>query len=446
MHLILVGASHSTAPLALRERLAFTRTELPAMLTILGARPETGDAVVLSTCNRTEVYATCADTGLAADTVIAFLCESRGVSSAELTPHLYVRTDADAARHLFRVAAGLDSLVIGEPEVLGQVKDAYRIASESQGTGAVINRVFHGAFGVGKRVRSETGLSEGAVSLSYAGVTLARKIFGRLDALSVLVLGAGEMARLAALHFHSQRVKQLRVATRTFERASALAAEASAETIPWDERHEAVASSDVLISATGAPEPVLSGQDVAQATRGRRGRPLFILDLAVPRDVDPAAADLEQVFLYNLDDLRGIVHDNLDRRASEIAAAEDIVGEEAGAFAAWLRARVVVPTVVALRQRFEHIRRAELERLAPKLAALGPEAYARVDDVTRLIVEKLLLTPTEQLKAVDDRETMRAYSGALRRLFDLADEAESERERLREGPADAEIGGTKVSS
>jgi glutamyl-tRNA reductase len=426
MHLVLLGLSHHTAPLALRERLAFPRSRLHATLATLVSRTEAGDAVLLSTCNRSEVYATCAEPDRAAAALADVLCSAQGVPLSTVRPHLYTRTDADAARHLFRVAAGLDSLVVGEPEILGQVKEAYRIASEAQGTGAFINRLFHGAFGVGKRVRSETALAEGAVSVNYAALTLAKKIFGGLEGLQVLVIGSGDMARLAAHHFQGKKVAGLRIATRNEDRAAALAAEVGGVAIPWSTRERTLAESDVVISATGGSEVVLAREAIAAATAARRGRPLFLLDMAVPRDIDASSSDLEEVFLYNLDDLRSIVQENLDRRAGEIAAAEAIVQDEVEAFMAWMRARHAVPTVVALRQRFEQTRQSELERLSSRFSGLPPDARARVDEVTRLIVEKLLLTPTAQLKAIDDRETMRAYSAALRRLFDLDDQEEAQ--------------------
>jgi glutamyl-tRNA reductase len=392
---------------------------LPATLDAL-ANAGCDDVVVLSTCNRTEVYAATVDPQGMASRIAEYLGTAHGVPREILEPSLYTRVDADAARHLFRVAAGLDSLVVGEPEILGQVKEAYRVANETRGTGALINRLFHGAFGIGKRVRTETGLAEGAVSLSYAALTLARKIFGALDELHVVVLGAGEMARLSAVHFASH-VASTTIAARTGERAEALARETGAVTVDWSRHADAVATADILVSATGAPDVVITAADLARRLDGRHSRPLFVVDLAVPRDVDAAVANLDDVFLYNVDDLRGIVEENVSRRHLAIASAERLVQEEVGEWMGWLRSRAAVPTVVALRHRFERIRQAELERLGPRMMSLTPEAQARVNEVTRLIVEKLLLTPTEQLKAIDDRETMAACSAALRRLFNLDD-------------------------
>lgn len=421
MHLVLVGLSHHTAPLEVRERIGISRSMVPAALDRL-ATDGCDDAVLLSTCNRTEVYAVAADPALMGERIIGCLADYRGVSREDIDAALYVRMDADAARHLFRVSAGLDSLVVGEPEILGQVKDAYKVASESRGTGSVINRLFHGAFAIGKRVRTDTGLAEGAVSLSYAAVTLARKIFGDLARRKVVVFGAGEMARLSALHFH-QHVAGTTVATRRQDRGEVLAAEIHGQVAPWDARFEALVDADILVSATGSPELVLTDTDMRRVLAARRGRPMFVVDLAVPRDVAPEVGALEEVFLYNIDDLRGIVQENLARRQDAVSKAERLVNDEVSAWYAWLRSRAAIPTVVALRTRFERVRQAELDRLAPRLAALGPEARDRVDEITRLMVEKLLLTPTEQLKAIDDHDTMDACSAALRRLFALDEDA-----------------------
>jgi glutamyl-tRNA reductase len=374
--------------------------------------------VVLSTCNRAEIYAG-AETDDAAESCGRFISEYNGVAWDTLAPHVVVYRGPEAADHLFRVAAGLDSLVVGEPQILGQVKDAFATAAGLKSTGALTNRLFTSAFSVGKRVRSETGLGEGAVSVSYAAIALAKKIFGELGGLNVLILGAGEMAKLTGTHLQAQRVKQLVIASRTLETAAALAAELNGRAVPWSAIGQALASADIVVTATGSREPVLTRAGLEEVMRSRRSRPLFVIDIAVPRDVDPAAGSLDQVFLYNIDDLQSIVRENLARRTSEVQRAETIVREEVDRFRAWMQSREVVPTVIALRQRFEAIRRAELERLEPKLASLPPEARARVDEVTHLIVEKLLLTPTERLKGADDEAQAVAYADALNRLFSL---------------------------
>ncbi len=423
MRLFAVGLSHRTAPVELRESVDFSRKGLEHALAELSARGAGRELVVLSTCNRAEIYAV-GDTDESAEQVGRFFSDYHAISHDSVRQHLYVHRGSDVARHLFRVAAGLDSLVVGEPQILGQVKAAYAVASDGQFTAAITNRLFHSAFTVGKRVRSETGLGEGAVSVSYAAIALAKKIFGELKGRSVLILGAGEMAKLTGIHLQAQHVKQITIASRTLTTAQGLAARLDGAAVPWDQVDHALSAADIVVTATGASEPVLTRARVDDVMRHRRNRPLFIIDIGVPRDVDPAVGQVDQVFLYNIDDLRTIVQENLARRGAELARAEAIVDAEVAKYAAWMQSREIVPTVVALRQRFEAIRRAELERLEPKLSGLPPEARARVDEITRLIVEKLLLTPTEQLKAVSDEAMIVAYADALNRLFSLAQDRE----------------------
>jgi glutamyl-tRNA reductase len=419
MRLFAVGLSHRTAPVELRESVDFSRKGLDAALTELASRGIGRELVVLSTCNRAEIYAV-GETDDTADQIGRFFSDYHDIRHTDVHQHLYVHRGPDVARHLFRVAAGLDSLVVGEPQILGQVKAAYAAASDGQFTAALTNRLFHSAFSVGKRVRSETGLGEGAVSVSYAAIALAKKIFGDLKDRAVLILGAGEMAKLTGIHLQSQHVKQITIASRTLQTAQSLAERLDGVAVSWDRIDAALTAADIIVTATGASEPVLTRARVDEAMRARRHRPLFIIDIAVPRDVDQAVGSLDQVFLYNIDDLRTIVQENLTRRGAELARAEAIVDEEVSRYTAWMQSREIVPTVVALRQRFDAIRRAELQRLEPKLAGLPPEARSRIDEVTRLIVEKLLLTPTEQLKSVSDEAMIVAYADALNRLFSLA--------------------------
>ena len=416
--LFTVGLSHRTAPVELRECVDFSRGGTAEALAALARRGVGKELVVLSTCNRAEIYAVGGPEG--PDAAARFFAEYHELPLARLTEHLYVRRGDEAARHLFRVAAGLDSLVVGEPQILGQVKSAYATASDGGYTAAVINRLFHTAFGVGKRVRSETGVSEGAVSVSYAAIALAKKIFGDLTALRVLILGAGGMAKLTGVHLKAQRVRQMTIASRTLSAAERLARELDGHAVPWHELSAALSDADIVITATGAVDPVLTRASIQEVMRPRRQRPLFIIDIALPRDVEASVGSLDQVFLYNIDDLQGIVKDNLTRRTGELERAEAIVEGEVSRFMGWLQAREVIPTVVALRDRFEAIRQAELARLEPKLAGLPPEARARVDEITHLLVQKLLLTPTEQLKSVRDDVQVATYSDALNRLFELS--------------------------
>lgn len=429
MHLFLVGISHRTATVELRERVDFQTRGLASALGALQARGFAREAVVLSTCNRSEMYGVADDPASARSAAVQFLSEYHGVERADLEPHIYSSADGDVARHLFRVSAGLDSLVVGEPQILGQVKEAHGAATLAHTSGPLLHRLFHSSFGVGKRVRTETGLGSGAVSISFAAVSLAKKIFGELKGRSVLVIGAGEMGKLTALHMKSQGVQQVTIVSRTMANAARTAeAIGGASAAPWHDMATLLGTVDIVISATGAASPILTKAQVESVMRPRRNRPLFVIDIALPRDVEAAAGEIEQVFLYNIDDLQATVQENLARRASEVQRAEAIVTEEVEKFGAWVRSRNAIPIVVALRQRFDAVRRAELDRLA---AGLPPETRDRVDDITRLVLEKLLLTPTEQLKSIGDPEVVSAYAETLTRLFGLSAQSGPEAEPAR---------------
>lgn len=419
MHLLLLGVSHKTAPVDLRERIDFSAGGLQDALKALARRPPLSETAIVSTCNRAEIYSACRSPQIARDDLLDFLREFHGLDRDTLAPHVYERLDGDAALHLFRVAGGLDSLVVGEPQILGQVKEAYAVASELHAVGPLLTRLFHGSFAAGKRVRTETQVAEGAVSISYAAVSLARKIFGDLKGRRVLVVGAGEMGKLTVLHLQAQGIERVVITSRTAAHAEALATSISGSAIPWERLLSGIEHSDIVITATGSPTPILTRAQIESVTRARRNQPLFLIDIGMPRDIEATVGALEDVFLYNIDDLQLIVRDNLSRRQAEVARAEAIVSEEAERFLTWFRSRRAIPTVVALRQRFEAVRKSELERLQPKIAALPPETRGRIDEITRLIIEKLLLTPTEQLKSLGDPDLVTAYAEALNRLFGL---------------------------
>src|SRR5687767_4284098 len=420
MQLLLVGVSHRTAPIEVRERLDFSARGVDRALTALSGSGAHHEATIISTCNRVEMYVGCEEPEAARVAIQQFLSDFHGIPGDQLAPHLYSKTGHEAVAHLYRVAAGLDSLVMGEPQILGQVKEAFGVASQMGCTGPLLNKLFHSAFAAGKRVRSETPLAEGAVSVSFAAVELARKIFGDLRGRTVFVVGAGEMGKLTAIHMQSQGIGRLIITSRTAAHATALAQSIGGTAMPWEALSTTLVEADILITATGASAPIISRALIAQTMKARRQKPLFIIDIAVPRDVEADAGDLEQVFLYNIDDLQAVVQENLSKRGTEASDAEKIIAQEVSRFAAWLNSRGAIPTIVALRQRFEAVRQSELRRLEPKLASLPPDARARVDEITRLITEKLLINPTEQLKSASDSDTIAAYSDVLTRLFGLA--------------------------
>lgn len=423
MHLFLIGVSHRTAPVELRERLDFSSRDVGTAVEALATRLSATETVVLSTCNRSEIYVASTDPDRAQRDVIGFLSEYHQVAEDVFLPHVFTRHDHEAARHLFRVAAGLDSIVVGEPQILGQVKEAFQTAKERHCAGPLLNKTFEWAFNVGKRVRSETALGEGAVSIAYAALSPARKIFGKLQGLRVLVIGAGEISTLTAQHLRNQGVSEIVITSRTAAHAQGLAQVVSGRAIPWVDMPAALGDADIVVTATGAQRPIITRTHVEAVTGRRRSGPLFIVDLAVPRDVEAAVGDIEQVFLYNVDDLQGIVQENLSRRSAEVERAEHIVTSEVSNFIAWQRSRAAVPTIRALRHRFESTRRAEVQRLKGKLTGLPPESIEKVDEITRLLVEKLLLDPTEQLKALPDEETQAVFAEVLNRLFRLRDDA-----------------------
>lgn len=426
MDLLLLGVSHHSAPVDLRERVDFSKRGVVQALQELAISSAPTEAVILTTCNRAEIYVVCENLETTRADLTRFMSRFHGVPEQELHPHLYSLSGSEVARHLFRVAAGLDSLVIGEPQIFGQVKEAYAVASEQQHTGTLLNKLFSWSFAAGKRVRAETGLGEGAVSVAYAAISLARKIFGRLKERTVLVVGAGEMAELTATHLQSQQVQRIAVSSRTLTRADALARKVGGTAVAWSAVDDELLRADIVVTATGASAPLLSASTIDRVMRARRNRPLFIVDIGLPRDVDPAAGELEQVFLYNIDDLRTIISENLARREEQTALAETMICDEVENFAAWQRSRGTIPAVVALRRRFEEVRKSELERLAPKLSGLTPEAKARVEEVTRLLVHKLLMPPTERLKTVNDEAVAARYAETISQLFSLDDPAQTE--------------------
>ena len=420
MPVAVVGASHRTAPIELRERLAFGRGELAGALAALAAEPG-GEAVVLSTCNRTELYLASGDGSDAVDRAQAMLAARIGVSPDEAARWLYVRRDREAAHHLFRVAAGLDSMIVGEPQIQGQVREAYAAAREAPGevVGPALNRLFQTALGVGGRVRSETGLGVGAASVSSAAVELAKKIFGSLRGRRALVLGAGEMSEVTLECLRDEGVRTAVVANRTYDRARELAEKWGGSAIHWEEFAGALAHVDIVICSTAAPHPVLTLERFRAALPKGARRPLCIIDIAIPRDVETAVGDQENVFLYNVDDLQGIVEASLDRRRAELPAAEGIVDEGVEEFWGWYASLAVVPTIRALRDRGERVRQDEVERALGRLRHLSDDDRAAVDALTRSLLAQLLHAPTTRLRQAAGNGRGTGVIDTARYLFEL---------------------------
>ena len=414
MSLAVVGVNHRTAPLEVRERFAHAAREVPASLErVLAAGA--GGGVLLSTCNRTEFYL--AEPGARApDAVWAILSERLG-DGRSASAYGYFRRDRDAVRHLYRVSAGLESMVLGESQIQGQVREAWEM-SKSQ-AGPVLHRLFQSALLVGARVRTETGLAIGAASAASAAVAVAAKIFHQLAGRSALVLGAGDMAELAATCLASEGVQVTMVANRTYERAQAVAEELGAQALTLDQAWEHFATADIVLSSTAAPHAVVTWERVAAAIERRGRRPLCILDVAVPRDVEPAVGRLENVFLYDIDDLQTVAAQATAERRKEIPAAEHIVTEEVDRFWAWYGGLAVVPVLKEFRGRLDQVRAQELERALKRLAHLAPEDRAQIEQFSHALLNKFLHQPTIALKQAAHVGRGYGLLEALKRLFGL---------------------------
>jgi glutamyl-tRNA reductase len=431
MHLTLVGLSHKTAPIEIREKLTFPAHRQAGALSDLICGSQVAEAVILSTCNRTEIYAVTAGAHEGVDAVIDFACDHHELDRAELEPYLYVSQGDAVVRHLFRVVASLDSMVVGEAQILGQVKEAYDHSFTNGASGRVFNKLFRQSFEVGKRVRSETAIGEAAVSISYAAVELARKVFDTLAGRTILVLGAGKMSELTAKHLVSQGVHSVLVANRTYERAVELAERFQGEAIRYDDLFTRMRDADIVISSTGASHYVVHRAEVAEVMRKRSGRPLFLIDIAVPRDIEPAVNELRDVFLYDIDDLSGVVESNLEDRQREARQAQVIIDEEFREFEAWLESMEVVPTIAAIRAKAESLRTEELDRALKRMGGLSEKDRATVEALSQAIVSKMLHGPTARLKSAAAEKDGYQYVDTARRLWGL--DADGERAKRAHG-------------
>jgi len=419
MNLLLLGMNHKTAPVEIRERLNIACTEDFNLLGEILAIPGVEEALYLSTCNRVEILVRSREGDAAEESLRELIFRHGNLSGEELVRCLYVHRDEAAVRHLFRVAAGLDSLIMGEPQILGQVKDAYRQAVEREAAGIILNKLLHRAFRVAKRIRTDTGVGSHAVSVSYAAVELAKKIFGALPGKKILLVGAGEMSELAARHLLKHGGDRLFVVNRTWDRAVRLAAEFQGTAVEFPRLGEALREADIVITSTGAPGYIITGEMVAAALGRRKNRLLFVIDIAVPRDVDPRAGDLENVYLYNVDDLQDIADENMAIRKEEAARGEEIVAAETEEYLAWFDTLAVVPAIVSLREKADAIVAGELERAEGWLRNLRPEDREEAAILAQAIVNKLLHDPMTCLKEESRDGAAPAYVAALRRLFRL---------------------------
>jgi len=395
MTLTLIGVNYKTAPIELRERIAISREDLPETTRALAAVPGVSECMIVSTCNRVELLAAVESPD--AD-LTGFLHRHFGLDPAVLQRHIYQQRDRDAVRHLFRVAASLDSMVVGEPQILGQVKEAFAVARASGTVAGQLEHLLQSAFAAAKKVRTETEIGSSSVSIASVAVDLARKIFGSLQGRTVFLVGAGKMSELAARHLVQQGAGTILVTNRTQERARLMAEEFNGRVIPFDQLYDAVSEADIVISSTGAPHPIFRREHGQAFMHRRRNRPMFFIDIAVPRDVDPAMGKLEGVFVYDIDDLQAVAAAHMAERGRVASDAESLIAREVERFQQRQRTVNVAPAIVALQQQAEEIRKAELRRVQSRLGSLSPDQVAAVEALTRGLVNKFLHPPMQALK------------------------------------------------
>jgi len=437
MNLQLLGVNHRTAPVEVRERLAIPESKLPEALQKLMSVPGVNEALILSTCNRVEIVA---QTANGSTDLRHFLKQYFEVDPAPYEPHLYEFRQDDAVRHVFRVASSLDSMVVGEPQILGQVKEAYATARAAGTVQSYLDLLLTRAFAVAKRVRTETAVGSSSVSVASVAVELAGKIFGSLEGKHVCIVGAGKMSELAARHLVAQGAGPVFVANRTYERACSLAERFGGQAIKFDKLYDHCERADVVITSTGAPVTIFKREHGARFLAKRRNRPMFFIDLAVPRDVDPEMSKLDGIFVYDIDDLQEAVSSHVQSRKKEAEHAESIIQTEVERFHARLQTLHVVPTIVSLQDQFETIRQAELDRVRGRLGKLTPEQEMAVEALTHGIVNKIMHTPIRNLKSAAAGPEMTTLVETFRKIFDLREKPAASLESQAAPPQDLKKG------
>jgi glutamyl-tRNA reductase len=427
MKLWLTGLNHRTAPVDVREQVAFSEQDLPRLLEQLRAQPGVSEALILSTCNRVEVTVAADENSDPHSAVVGFLCRERQVDRSWLERHLYEYEDNDAVRHLFRVASSLDSMVVGEPQILGQLKSAYAIAKDIGAVSGALDTIVTRAFSVAKRVRSETDIGASAVSVSYAAVELARDIFGKLKDRHVMLIGAGKMSELAARHLHRSGAT-IFVTNRTLSRAQELTGLVDGDVIPYESYRDHLKDVDIVIASSGASEYLLRKDDVKKILDARRNRPMFLIDIAVPRNIDPAVNELNNVFVYDIDDLQKVVAENVKGRLDAAAEADRIIVEEVQRLQAAMRTRSVGPVIVELQGELERLRLAEIERVRSKLGPLTEQQELAIEQMTRGLVNKIAHGPIAALRRHAEDPTI---VDRIRNIFRLDEESAPARMRGR---------------
>ncbi|HEB71199.1 MAG TPA: glutamyl-tRNA reductase [Nitrospirae bacterium] len=420
MNLIVLGINHKTAPVEIREKLSISEHLIGESIHILEDKaPEIKEKVILSTCNRMEIYARVTDITKGVESLKSFLCGYHEIDRETLDKSAYLLVLEEAVEHLFKVTSSLDSMIVGEPQILGQVKGAYSAAREFEATGAVLNRLFEQSFTVAKRVRTETGIAENAVSVSFAAVELAKKIFGDLSDKTTLLIGAGEMIELAVKHLVAQGVDTVLVSNRTYDRAVELATKFNGEAVKFDSLHEELKRCDIVISSTGAPHFVVRKELAAEVIAERHNRPMFFIDIAVPRDIEPSVNEIDNCYVYDIDDLRNVVEANMAEREREAERAEEIISKEVTEFFTWLDHLEVAPAITDLRKVMEEMRQKEVDKATSRMPNLSEKDRETIEKMTSAIINKAIHSPIVNLKKKAESKDGHKYLGALRYLFNL---------------------------
>ena len=420
-NLILVGVNHKTTPVEIREKLAFTKGKIEESVDRLLNFPDIIEHTILSTCNRVEIYARANGQNSAIQSIKQFICDFHGLSAVQLEEHFYSYSNEAAIEHLFRVSSSLDSMILGEAQILGQVKDAYSLAKDLRSTGLVLNQLFEKAFSIAKKVREETGIAERSVSISSAAVELAQKIFDDLENHTVMLVGTGEMAELAAKHLISYGVKTVYVTSRTYERAANLARTLNGSALDFEAFKNELYRADIVITSTSASIFIITKDMVEKAIHERKNKPIFFIDIAVPRDIEPDVNDLENVYLYDIDDLHVVVSANMKEREKESENAMNLISQEVNKFNNWLGTLDAVPTIVEIRKRVENIGNQEMERTLKKIPHLSEEDKKIIYQMKNSMINKILHKPTIKLKQKTQSEDGHVYLKAIRHLFHLDD-------------------------
>lgn len=444
MFLLTLGLNHKTAPVEVREKLTFPEQTLHDALTRLSKMPAIEGCTILSTCNRTEIYATVLDVKQGMGNVRQFLADCLQDEICEIDKYIYTHTLYDSVRHLFKVAAGLDSMILGETQILGQVRLAYQRACEHGATNAILNTLFQQAITVGKRVRTETEIDRNAVSISYAAVELGKQIFGSLEGKAILIIGAGKMSELTAKHLVSNGVTNVWVANRSFDKACVLAEHFGGEAIHFENLFEYMGKADIVISCTAASHYVIIPENIKDVVAQQPDRPLFLIDIAVPRDIHPEVGTIPGVKLYDIDDMQNVVDRNLEERRKEAVKAQKIVEEEITIFLKWLNTQFVTPTIVALKQKGEEIKQVELTKALTKLGNLSEKDKKVISSLAHSIVNQLLHEPIINLKSYANTNHGHLYTEIMQNLFSLEVEGQrSKRHPIMEKPVEVGCGGRK---